>query len=788
MSNYNGTPGDDVINQSSLGLADGTNIYGGAGNDAITIAVGNALGQQGNDTLIGTSPWSSAVYWDSPSPIVVNLVTGQVQDGWGTVDTLVNIHVLQLGPGNNSITGSAANDSVWPTGPSSNAMDLGGGSDTVIYYGASSSQATVSYDPATAAFTVVKHFANGVTGTDVLAHVETLRFWGADNIVETLGVADFTGPFRSHQTVAIPGGNGVQQLLEGDFNGDGFGDLWVNRIDGPSTGEVASPVQIVLGDGHGGFTDGTASVFAGAIPSVNYAARVGGADFNGDGITDVFVPDFGADKPPFNGGQNRLFVSAGGKLTDQSAQLEQRLTQGHGLSIGDIDGNGSPDVLVDGLNDPGGKANQVIFSNGAGGFTTNSALFPASVQVVGTYTPGNTWSYIGDLNADGRADIVLGTWEGRTGTPSQLLLASAPGVFPASGVHALPLTGVSSENIVAITGIDLNGDGLRDLVVSATNGGERSQFYQVPYLQFLVNHGGGNFSDETQPRFAQDPADHAGYWYKFVEVVDFNGDGADDILAVTDGSTHSADLLLNDGAGHFTVARTFAGYTSMHAMDVDGDGIPELVGATDSSLTVYSNDIFTGNATGLVFHAGPRADHIAGSAGVDKVVYATPMAQASVSHVADGWTVGNGAFNTDHLSAIERLQFADTKLALDLDGHAGTVARYLGAVFGAASVGNAAYVGIGLSLIDAGMGQDDLMQLALQARLGANIANATLVTTLYTNVVGSAPPAGDLAYYKGLLDSGAYTQAALARMAADTSFNLAHIDLVGLAAHGLAYQ
>ena len=38
-----------------------------------------------------------------------------------------------------------------------------------------------------------------------------------------------------------------------------------------------------------------------------------------------------------------------------------------------------------------------------------------------------------------------------------------------------------------------------------------------------------------------------------------------------------------------------------------------------------------------------------------------------------------------------------TSRSLDLDGHAGMTARILGAVFGASSIGNSAYVGIGLN-------------------------------------------------------------------------------------------
>jgi hypothetical protein len=787
MSDYYGTDGDDAIDQAALGLPDWTLIRGGAGNDHITIGIATALGGPGNDTIVGTSPWSTALYWDAGA-VDVNLATGVVKDGWGGTDTLQNIHTVHLSSNNDTALGSAGDDTFWELG-GSNTIDGGGGNDTVVYWQGTVAEANITYDAATRAFTVDKHFAgqgNG-TGVDTLRNVETIQFADGSGTTATLSAADFTGPMRPQPSVAIPGGASIQQLLEGDFNGDGIADLWIDRLDGGTIGDTATAAQVVLGDGRGGFTDATASVFAGGVvPSFHYPARIGGADFNGDGITDVFVPDFGPDHAPWTGGQNRVFVSAAGRLTDQSAQLEQRLTQGHGLSIGDIDGNGSPDVLVNALNDPSGRADEVVFSDGHGGFTTSASLFPSVVQVTGTASSGNTWSYTGDLNGDGLADVVLGTWDARGG-PSQLLLASAPGTFPAAGVHALPDSGVERPVVLAITPVDLNGDALPDLVLSVTNGGDFSTFYQTPYLQFLLNAGGGNFTDITASVYAQDPAARPGYWYKFVEAVDFNGDGAGDILAVTDVATHSADLLLNDGHGAFHVARSFVGYAQVHAMDVDGDGVPEIVAAANAGLTVYRNDIFTGNALGKVFHPDARPDSIAGGAGIDTAVYAAGRAAYQVAHTGAAWTVAANAHDVDSLSGVERLAFADGRLALDLDGHAGTVAKYLGVVFGADAVHNAGYVGIGLSWLDAGTSVDEVMSQALQVRFGS-ASNAQVVAAMFENVTGVAPSATQLDDYTQLLDSSTFSRVGLAQMAADTGANLAHIGFVGLQQSGLAYS
>lgn len=185
------------------------------------------------------------------------------------------------------------------------------------------------------------------------------------------------------------------------------------------------------------------------------------------------------------------------------------------------------------------------------------------------------------------------------------------------------------------------------------------------------------------------------------------------------------------------------------------------------------NDALSGG-TGLDLAAfrGPRAD------------YTVSAPSAGVHRVSDRVAGRDGI---DLLDGIERLAFSDLRVALDLDGAAGSTARLLGAVFGAPAVANKAYVGIGLSLFDAGQTPEQVAQLAIGARFGGTPSNRDLVTVLYTNVVGVAPGAAELAFYAGLVDGGTYTQAGLALLAANTDLNAATIGLVGLASTGLDF-
>ena len=140
---------------------------------------------------------------------------------------------------------------------------------------------------------------------------------------------------------------------------------------------------------------------------------------------------------------------------------------------------------------------------------------------------------------------------------------------------------------------------------------------------------------------------------------------------------------------------------------------------------------------------------------------------------------------TVNLVSIERVEFADTSLALDLDGSAGLTVKTLAAVIGEAGLSNKEYVGIGLQLFDAGQSLADVCELALGA-VGAT-TNEEVVSLLYTNLYGEAPTTEQAQPFIDLLDDGIFTKGSLAAAAAELTNDLGVIDLVGLAETGIEY-
>jgi len=236
------------------------------------------------------------------------------------------------------------------------------------------------------------------------------------------------------------------------------------------------------------------------------------------------------------------------------------------------------------------------------------------------------------------------------------------------------------------------------------------------------------------------------------------------VFSKADGNGTTADTFMT----------SFAGFQTPFAADHD---------KTESIAGGTGKDILTGFGGN---------DTLNGNENTDTAIYRGCFSDYDTHHNADGsWTVihkNGGIDGTDTLNQIERIQFADISLALDLDGKAGITAKTLGAVFGRESVSNQTFSGIGLGLLDDGMSYEALMQFAINAALDSNITNHTaVVNLLYENVTGLAPSAADEAYYVGLLDSGTHTVASIGIMAADTVLNEENINLAELSQTGLEY-
>ncbi len=218
-------------------------------------------------------------------------------------------------------------------------------------------------------------------------------------------------------------------------------------------------------------------------------------------------------------------------------------------------------------------------------------------------------------------------------------------------------------------------------------------------------------------------------------------------------------------------------------------GVPLLSPRVSLILGRAGEDKLSGSLGSDILYGGPQDDSLDGEIGTDTAFFGRARSDYTITFGTNEIIVAARAGNegTDILKNIERLVFTDRGIAIDLNGAAGIVARTLGAVFGKSSVGNPEYVGIGLALADSGMSAAQIMQVALDARLGRGAQSSAVVSLLYSNVVGVAPAPTDLDYFVELIANGAHTATSLGVMASTTNLNESAIGLVGLTQTGLEF-
>ena len=189
---------------------------------------------------------------------------------------------------------------------------------------------------------------------------------------------------------------------------------------------------------------------------------------------------------------------------------------------------------------------------------------------------------------------------------------------------------------------------------------------------------------------------------------------------------------------------------------------------------------------------GPGSDSLNGGAGLDAAVFTRTRSTYAGTHTGDHFAVFDTATGElDTLLGVERLTFSDFSIAFDLNGAAGMTAKLIGAVFGPPFVHNRELAGTGLRLFDSGQSYEQVAAMAVSSDGFAALAgahdNTAFVNYVFGNVVGRAPTPSERAFFIGLLDSGAHTQATLAVLAAENDVNRQAIDLVGLQQSGLDY-
>ncbi|MQA42456.1 DUF4214 domain-containing protein [Rugamonas aquatica] len=213
-----------------------------------------------------------------------------------------------------------------------------------------------------------------------------------------------------------------------------------------------------------------------------------------------------------------------------------------------------------------------------------------------------------------------------------------------------------------------------------------------------------------------------------------------------------------------------------------------LAGGVQRSFTTVAavqagtagNDVLPGPAGGVAIHGG---------AGTDMAVYKGNAVNYSIVQRNGHAEIKpvNGTGGTDILDGVERLQFDDKTIALDVDGVGGKAYRLYQAAFNRAP--DESGLGYWISNMDKGLSLQATAGYFVASeefgrRYGANLSDADFVTQLYNNVLHRAPDAAGHAYWLHDLQIGVARGNVLANFSESPENQAALIQVIG---NGFSY-
>ena len=385
-------------------------------------------------------------------------------------------------------------------------------------------------------------------------------------------------------------------ILGGDFDGDGdedvmfvadIGDRVFKSLGSVEDKSYWSTIHILFNDGKGRLSEDYSKYDGGEPPRLPAPYHAEIADFNSDGIDDIFIASFGV---PYLNEDNTnywdpyphlILMSNNGiheniEILQNEPTLQDNLATAnnfaHDSSSGDVDGDGNIDVFMNAV---------LYFSDGQGNFDIvglNQKDYMdqwggGKEKVDKTHAHAST---IGDFNNDGIDDLVIfwsdiATEENEWGARNwnNILLGPVDKTNPAYldsdewGRLPEPFYGPDNANYNDAESGDINGDGFDDIVVGSTR---KNPYYAGRHVQILISNGDGTFIDETDTRFADQPragldqsltGTGIGEGVIFLKDMDLDGDlDIIDTQAIFGGEDFSiyprVTLALNDGTGVFT--------------------------------------------------------------------------------------------------------------------------------------------------------------------------------------------------------------------------------------------
>lgn len=389
-----------------------------------------------------------------------------------------------------------------------------------------------------------------------------------------------------------------------DLNGDGADDVILHQHVSNSRYDVidrASPLRIYRMNPKGAPTAQQPELMRG--PDRVHAREAVAADFNADGIDDLFIAAQGLDTQPFPGEQNVLILSSpDGPFDASETHLPLLNDMAHGTAVGDIDADGDTDILVVTNQGTTRILPYLLLNDGAGRFEMGDLGARIPLELIDMYLSTDPYEAeystvrLIDIDADGALDLFLlargetpsNTTRNATIRSSLLFYNDGDGHYSVDRMVALPTDRWGDRTFTNdADAIDLNGDGRLDLILTQST---RDGYWRGGYLQALVQTSDGwedRSAEYLWPQGASAPLEEITFANK-TTLVDFDNDGDLDLVTNTlnpgfreTPGEYPYGIGVNDGSGRFAPVDPrwiSGGYEGrdMITGDFDGNNVPDI--------------------------------------------------------------------------------------------------------------------------------------------------------------------------------------------------------------------
>ena len=348
-----------------------------------------------------------------------------------------------------------------------------------------------------------------------------------------------------------------------DVTGDGRADLVFNHRSAGS-----NQTAVAVAQANGTFAAPGAAVDHPATPVESWALyQMVIGDFNGDQRTDLTW----SIRDSVNNTYVALADGSGGWTFQPVQQQTKRGWAGYGVYVGDLDNDGSDDLIWNRTN-AGPNYVYTALANGDGSFALDTTL-----QTV----PSGGWNsyhtHVADVNLDGRADLIWNVTAGTVTNRTYTKLSAGNGFFGAlNGPYDHPTTCCwgSYQSPVA----DVSGDQVSDMLWYISIG-------SVSYLHRATGNGTGAVTFRTGQEL---PATTRGGFTALTGDVDGNG---------------TADLLLNRLTSNTNSLAVARGTTPLGVVDAAITPLQAHPVATNwnAALAALVGDVNADNRTDVVW-------------------------------------------------------------------------------------------------------------------------------------------------------------------------------------------